>query len=931
MAVAGLLKGGSKLLLGSSKSGRSGADVASKMMQEKTVKSGAIVKAQTNKPVSSGERKSGALVRSNVSLVPRPVIDSSSALAKGSVGTKDDPIVKIKVKVIEIDKLLKGSVINEKKRIDAEKKQKEKESREEEEKDLESKGSGKTKKSKSKLKLPQLGFFDAIKKYILSIILASLVDPFLDLLPKLVKLLSIVVGIGDFIIDIGGKLLNGLINLVDWGYKVYDSARGFIGDKLGDKAQQNFDSLMENVNTMLNLALIAAMGSLAFRPDKPPKPPKGEQPKGVKPRKGQIIDTTTGKVRAKTRAEKLLQKQGLSDEQIKVYQKARQGGANATQALVQARKFKPKPKPAKPQGFFGNLLEGTKDIASKVGSGLNKISGGRLGKLGDALQSQYNNASAVVKRQYDKVVAVGDKIKNKFGEGANKLKSAASNVAESAKRRIVESILKPLEPIFKPILNKVRGIGENIMKQLSKIPGFDNVAKVLQKNGIKGLGDAKGLLNKVGPKAIPILGGLVNLLFAYDRLADGDIIGGLLEATSGILDVSGAFGFAPGPGISLGMDAYLFARDFIPQIQEGEEKIVNGLGLGGIKSQVSELAKKLPNLSEIADGLMGKNENKKAWWDPMGVFTGKSEKPTTSPSTTPGSTNRYIRRRADGGSVATPEIGGLPERPKTIYLHWTAGGYSSAVGPYHTIFTGDGKKHRKVDYNKQSSHTYKRNNNSVGLSVAAMGSGSNESNMAQAPTDAQLNAMASEAAQLATNWGWTKNDINIKNVMTHGEAGSNLDGRNIHDNYGPSIWGGTGERWDLDKLRKGQSMGKGGSEMREKIKAKMFTGGLVKGTQGRDRVPTLLTHGEFVIDSDSTQAIEKTFPGFLDAINKADGKMAIDVLKNYAEYEMSEIITIPIEIPVPITMIGNRESIHETPIMIKPPFSDDSNDILYMR
>lgn len=938
MAIAGLLSGGVKLLAGASKASgavRTGAGLASNMMKRKKVNSGALVKSESNKNQENISRKGGALVKSNVSLAPTPVVVSGSIIPTTSAKSKGDVIEEVKVKVIEIDKLLKGSFVTEKKRIDLEKKEKEKESRKGEEEELESKPAyDKDKKKKSKNKLPKIGFFERIKKFIMATILAFILPKLIDYLPQLVKFLSVIVGIGDFIIDIGGKILNGLITLVDWGYKVYDSARGFIGDKLGDKAKENFDSLMKNVNTMLNLALIAAMGALAFRPDKP-KTPKGGD--GAKPRKGQIIDTKTGKIRKKTKVELNLQKKfNLTDDQIKAYQKARQGGANTRQALAQARKVKPKPKPTKPKGFFGKLFESAKESVKttvrKFGSGLNKISGGRLGKLGDALKNQYESASSFVKNKYDKVVSIGDSIKNKFAEKANKLKDAAAKVGDSVKKKLVEAILKPLEPIFKPVLNKVKGIGDSIMKQLSKIPGFDNVTKVLQKNGIQGMSDAKGLLKKVGPKAIPILGGLVNLLFAYDRLAQGDIIGGLLEATSGILDVSGAFGFAPGPIISMGMDAYLFARDFIPQIQEGEEKVVNALGLGGIKGQISELAKKLPDLSEIVGGLMGKNENKKAWWDPMGVFTGKAEKKVSTPTTTPttAATNKYVRDSSSGGT-SRPNVGGLPDRPKTIYLHWTAGGYNSVVGPYHTVFTGDGKMHRKVDYNQRSGHTYNRNSNSVGLSLASMGGGSNESNMSQAPTDAQLNAMSAEAAKLATNWGWSKSDINLKNVMTHGEAGSNLDGRNMHENYGPSVWGGTGERWDLDKLRKGQSIGQGGPEMRERIKAKMFTGGLVKGTKGRDRVPTLLTHGEFVIDADSTKAIESTFPGFLDAINKADGKMAIDTLRNYAEYEMSEVITVPIEVPVPITMMGNRESINETPIIAKVSFSDGANDILYMR
>ena len=47
-------------------------------------------------------------------------------------------------------------------------------------------------------------------------------------------------------------------------------------------------------------------------------------------------------------------------------------------------------------------------------------------------------------------------------------------------------------------------------------------------------------------------------------------------------DISGLFGFVPGPGISMGIDAYMFARDFVPILQEGEEKVISSIGLGGL-------------------------------------------------------------------------------------------------------------------------------------------------------------------------------------------------------------------------------------------------------------------------------------------------------------------------------------------------------------
>ena len=59
--------------------------------------------------------------------------------------------------------------------------------------------------------------------------------------------------------------------------------------------------------------------------------------------------------------------------------------------------------------------------------------------------------------------------------------------------------------------------------------------------------------------------------------------------------------------------------------------------------------------------------------------------------------------------------------------------------------------------------------------------------------------------------------INIKRVMNHAEAASNKDGRSPHDNYGPTWWGGTGERSDLHKLSKNEADGSGGDKLRAMV------------------------------------------------------------------------------------------------------------------
>lgn len=138
----------------------------------------------------------------------------------------------------------------------------------------------------------------------------------------------------------------------------------------------------------------------------------------------------------------------------------------------------------------------------------------------------------------------------------------------------------------------------------------------------------------------------------------------------------------------------------------------------------------------------------------------------------------------------------------TIYLHWTATGYDwIRPGHYHSIIGGDGRVHRLHSYSVDlSAHTWQRNSNAVALTCSCMGGIPDP--WTQPPTPHQLESLCAETAAVAKSWGWSPVDINITTVMTHAEAASNRDGRSMHDNYGPVIWGGTGERWDLLQLQR---------------------------------------------------------------------------------------------------------------------------------
>jgi len=113
-------------------------------------------------------------------------------------------------------------------------------------------------------------------------------------------------------------------------------------------------------------------------------------------------------------------------------------------------------------------------------------------------------------------------------------------------------------------------------KEGTKIAGKEGT-KIAAKTGSKFL--AKGLL-----KRIPIIGSLVGLGFAVDRLIKGDITGAALETGSAALGLLDLAVPGLGTGLSLAADAGIAARDFknAGTITPGESKPAKPMATGGI-------------------------------------------------------------------------------------------------------------------------------------------------------------------------------------------------------------------------------------------------------------------------------------------------------------------------------------------------------------
>ena len=689
--------------------------------------------------------------------------------------------------------------------------------------------------------------------------------------------------VGKFIFAVGAKLLEGFVNLVDFGYKIYDSGRQFIKDKLGDEALANFDKLSGAINTMLNLALIAAMATMGGRQRRPRRRPR-QRPRRFDQRRVRQRARNIQRLRRQRRMQKVTKRLApILDFGRGIVQKGRTAVSNVVQS-------KPVQDLAKRGGGLfdrianNRFVKGATDVARNVGSAIKKgavgtgnFFGGLGKKFGGAIKNAYDGMADFAKKRYDDVIKAKDFLANKFKQGTQALGNAAKGLADKAKEAFVKKVLEPLQPIFKPLLEKVKSLGEKFKDVLKKVPGFDKVDGVLKKIGAS---SGEGLMKKLGAKAIPILGGIVNLLFAYDRIAQGDTLGGLLEGVSGVFDLSGAFGFVPGPGISMAIDSYMLARDFIPQIQEGEEAVIGAAGLGGLKSQLDNMAKGLPDLSTIAKFIVGGDPNKPL----VGNKTEKGETSGTDKSNL-GSTPTTTDNTSSASRMGNFDVEASNNIVK-VCKDLISQGFSVAEHP---------------DFTKTptaSGGTYTPGEGSV--SNVHSGRGHYESRAID-----------------VTDWRGTLEDSKARyrsvldSIYNNGNMAQDM--LLIHDSWGAADKGG----------KNGPGSHAHPTHMHIEVKDKGgFIGqGLFKNMGGI----------EFVLDHDTTKALEKKLPGFLNAINKADGKSVMKVLEQYASYDMPEMIPVPVPQPIQNAASDAYGKAKSAVTNIVAKGKEMFSDILYMR
>ena len=169
-------------------------------------------------------------------------------------------ISRIASTLVDVDTIMKGSLLLEEMRKKKERKAKQNKKRNLKEKMREGvKNIGKGVVDKAK----KVGgsMMDWINKLVFGMILIGL----FKLRDVLMPILPVLATVVDVMINVAGWLFNAVSTLVHWGYMFVDMVRGFVKNIFGEAGLKVLDNLLGALNTFFNAALMGVMALLKFK------------------------------------------------------------------------------------------------------------------------------------------------------------------------------------------------------------------------------------------------------------------------------------------------------------------------------------------------------------------------------------------------------------------------------------------------------------------------------------------------------------------------------------------------------------------------------------------------------------------------------------------------------------------------------------------
>jgi hypothetical protein len=937
------------------------------------------------------------LPSSSISAITKKISVKSLSSGDESFSNRNLGIVKkqvIKISdLIKTNTLLKQSEETKKRKLAEQKKFTEKEEK------LEAKPE---KEEDKKIKLPgvpKLSFLDRIKKFLFNILLGFVVVRLLPQLPKLMGVVKLAGQALDFVTDWGGKLLNGLVTFIDWGYKAYDGTKALLKNLGGDNFTKVFDGFVGAMDKVIEASIIAmiAFGELGGGD-------AGGGPGGGRGGRGGTRTASGGKPL------------GRPDIRNPLRQKPKVTigtGGTGTKGKLKL------PKGLKSRGGLLGLLFLIPDLIESgmlVSQGRSKdglrtflsaIAGTVAGIGAAAVATAAAGALGITGIGLPGAIALAI-----AGFSASSLAgTAAFNLADAGFRKmgLVDNDPKTGKPyqyagggsvtrggklssfpvrreVKKPKVKREVSIAPPKLKPGADVGGGKEMKKMFPESSksdtMNPLGYAKNFYDKTGdiPFFGPIFGlAIKTLLGDKPSSLDYENVGKGLNSWMGntfsseVLRTGGAFA----GGGEVNSEMFMRGEDLTKVISKSVEETVSSR----VDNVLNDLMKQL-GLKEIDRGK-----------EPGETAPGAEDEPSGSPNLT-GNTNaekvfRYLvdkegftpeasagvignLMQESGVNPKSRQLGGGPGRG---IMQWTE---SERWASLTAWANNSGKDpwalETQVEWMIKEMKSYGTYNRIKGVSSYKKAVEIFEKEMERAGTpnyprryQFAADALASFSGgaggpgiQLGRGYGSAGSKIagelgrfikqklrqgpDFQAVTEHpehgGVRGRHADGSFHYSNRAIDIGAYTHEQGpilrvisEFNRMKgiKPVELLHGGNDSghRDHVHVAYGRGGLVRGFTRA----ILGERGiEFVLDTDTTSALEQNFPGFLDALNKANYDGAINVLRNYAYYELGSAAEVIVEqsepevvmVPVPTP----QQSVISSPTM---PSSSSWRDHAYMQ
>ena len=795
----------------------------------------------------------------------------------------------IKEKLTTIAGLLEGTLASKKKEENDRKKEEQQERRSKREAKLEKK----PKDTGGKLDLPKvpgMSFLDRIKQFLMNVLGGYLLYRLVEVAPLLKPILTGLIGIGEWLINFGGKILNGLVTFIDWGYKAYDWTRGQVKNIFGEEGAKKFDDFAGLVNKLLNGALIGAMVAIKIA-------------EGVNK---QAARTAGGKVAAGVAARgagRVITRTALRIGGEKL---ARTAAVKGTQKLVSGAVSIIKPL-VKRVPIIGGIIEFVLSMIAGdpvgkaafrgVGSGLGMWLGGALGTilgpgigtwiggaLGGAAGAELGGLlyDAIFKDKQPQPAEIqgrqeGGQIKplditntNISNTNTKLINQANTNISNTKLINQANTNISNTNTNTKLINQANTNISNRTIIKPNYAKGNQQIPQVRvddDKSKFASPTKAFSQIDYFGPvlaTATKVLAGDDPSQSDYKSIGAGFNNLLLKGFQDGKLKSNLAIAYSDGGIVSADSlkDAPKASANFSEWVGNTFKEL-----FGKNKSKIEQSKEE-----KTTETVKGATTIEKLLTQTIQSMAGISPQ-TMEPGSTygPGSTST-VRDSATGTDISTdvPQVveGGWGPVLNLIYKYEAGRGGYEAMYPSTTL-PGATKMTIAEVASKATGAVGAWQNLPEYLNDRARAVGLD-------PNTALYNAEnQKKIAEYLIGPGQANvtKDMARKNPKEAMLRLSKVWAAIPKDDSGTSYYAGVGNNAAHIKPQ----------QMYNAFQRLQF-GGEVSGQQGIDKVPAMLTSGEFVIDKDSTMAIQTAFPGFLSAINKAEGQKAVEILMNYASY-----------------------------------------------